>query len=264
MNKLNTVIAAVVSGSLLVSFSTDPPNGVTGAPGDSLCTECHSPASATLDGTITVEGFPAAITPHETYTLTVVNRNTVGDATRAGFQMTILGPFNTKAGEMSSPSASSGLSSSSGRQYFEHRPAVVYPDSNVVKWTVQWTAPDLAGGSVITCYAAGNIANGNFQNSGDRIRTAQVSGAIITSAGNEIVLSKPTFYPNPGADQILVSLNHQDHKDGEAIFYSLQGQPLEKVKIQKGNISVPDLVSGMYIIECRIESVSYVNTWIRL
>ncbi len=144
---LFTVVGIFLVG---VSFSTDPPNGKTGAPGDSFCTECHVQPSATLDGTLTLEGFPAAITPNETYSLTVVNHNTVGDAVRGGFQMTILGPTNTRAGTMASPSNSSAVQMLSGRQYFEHHPAVTYPDSNVIRWTVLWTAPDLPDSSVVT------------------------------------------------------------------------------------------------------------------
>ena len=101
---------------LLLSTSANPPNGTTGAPGDGLCTECHTPPSATLDGKITVTGFPEAIVPNETYQLTVTNTNTVGSGVKGGFQMTILGPLNIKAGEMSNPSASSVVTNAAGRQ----------------------------------------------------------------------------------------------------------------------------------------------------
>jgi hypothetical protein len=150
MNKFYLLFTLLSSIGFLVSFSLNPPDGVTGAPGDFLCTECHIQTNVVLDGTIDVEGFPELITPHATYGLTVVNRNTVGNAVRAGFQMTILDESNIKAGEMTMPSSSSTVTDATGRQYFEHNPAVEYPDSQVVRWTVHWTAPALIGGNRIT------------------------------------------------------------------------------------------------------------------
>ena len=100
MVKFYTLFGLVASTFFLISFSPNPPDGKTGAPGDGFCAECHSSSNPPLNGTINVEGFPANITPNETYRLTVINRNTVGDAVRGGFQLTILGPFNTKAGNM--------------------------------------------------------------------------------------------------------------------------------------------------------------------
>ena len=65
MNKIYTFLALAASTFLLVSFSANPPDGKTGAPGDSLCSECHTPSNAQFNGEISVEGFPAVITPGE-------------------------------------------------------------------------------------------------------------------------------------------------------------------------------------------------------
>jgi hypothetical protein len=265
MNKIYTFLALVASTFLLVSFSANPPDGKTGAPGESLCAECHSPANAQLNGEITVEGFPAVISPGEDYTLTVVNRNTVGDAVRGGFQMTILGPFNTKAGEMTDPSANSTVTQTlGGRQYFEHNPAVLYPDSNVIKWTVQWRAPDIAAGSEITYYVAGNIANGNFQSTGDRIVTSNGKGTVVLSATEDLSLQKPTLYPNPGSDRISIVLADGTLPDGIGIFYSLTGTRAGEAEIQHGQMNTPDLVSGVYVVEIRQGEKSHFVRWSKI
>lgn len=265
MNKIYTFLALVASTFLLVSFSANPPDGKTGAPGESLCTECHTQSNPPINGEITVEGFPAVITPGENYILTVVNRNTVGDAVRGGFQMTILGPFNTKAGEMTEPSDNSAVTQTlNGRQYFEHDPAVLYPDSNVIKWTVQWRAPDLTAGSEITYYVAGNIANGNFQNTGDRIATANGKGTVVLSATEELSLQKPTLYPNPGSDRISIVLADGTLPDGIGVFYSLTGTRAGEAEIQHGQMNTPDIASGVYVVEIRQGEKSHFVRWSKI
>lgn len=265
MNKIYTFFALVASTLLLVSFSANPPDGMTGAPGDSLCAECHIQSNPPINGEITVEGFPASITPGEDYTLTVVNRNTVGDAVRGGFQMTILGPFNTKAGQMSDPSDNSAVTQTfGGRQYFEHDPATLYPDSNVIKWTVQWRAPEMTAGSEITWYVAGNIANGNFQNTEDRIVTANGKGTVVLSATEELSLQKPTLYPNPGSDRISIVLADGMLPDGIGIFYSLTGTRAGEAEIQHGQMNTPDLASGVYVVEIRQGEKSHFVRWSKI
>lgn len=260
MNKIYTSCTLIALSLLLISMSANPPDGKTGAPGDSLCTECHTPSNPPINGEITVEGFPTSITPGENYTLTVVNRNTVGTAKKAGFQMTILGPFNTKAGNMKNASANSVISVANNRQYFEHNPAQPYPDSSVVKWTVEWTAPELPAGSEITYYAAGNVANGNFMNSGDRIVTTTGKGSIVVSATHDLVQPQPLIYPNPGTDRIQVVLADGTEPDGQAIFYSISGNRVSEASITRGTIQSPELPTGLYIVEIRHgDTISYVR-----
>lgn len=266
MNKIYTFLALAASTFLLVSFSANPPDGKTGAPGDSLCSECHTPSNAQFNGSISVEGFPAVITPGEDYILTVVNRDSVGNAVRGGFQMTILGPFNTKAGEMTDHSDNSIVTQTfSGRQYFEHNPSVLYPDSNVIKWTVQWKAPEMAtAGSQITYYVAGNIANGNFQSTGDRIVSTNGKGTVVLSATEDLSLQKPTLYPNPGSDRISIVLADGTLPDGIGIFYSLTGTRAGEAEIQHGQMNTPDLASGVYVVEIRQGEKSHFVRWSKI
>jgi hypothetical protein len=265
MKKSYTILFTVCSSLLLLSNSANPPDGMTGAPGDSLCVECHTQTNTPLNGTISVEGFPASITPGQSYPLTVINRNTTGDGAKGGFQITILGPFNTKAGEMTNASASSRVTNTfSGRQYFEHNPAKTYPDSNVVSWTVDWTAPELEPGSTITWYAAGNITNGNFLNSGDKVVTANGSGSIVLSANEDIAEVTPVLYPNPGKDQINVVLPDGTMADGEAIFYGIHGAKYATATMLQGKILTPEIPTGIYVIEIRHEEKSYVVRWSKI
>ena len=264
MNKLYTFLALAASTILFLSNSANPPNGKTGAPGDSLCSECHAQTNTSINGVISVEGFPSSITPGEAYVLTVVSRDTSGNAVMGGFQMTILGPLNTKVGTMAKPSPSSIVSAANNRQYFEHNPAVEFPDSNVIRWSVEWTAPALPGGTEITWYAAGNFVNGNNMESGDKVVSAKGKGTIVLSATHDIALEKPTIYPNPGDDRINIVLPDGTRPDGQGFFYSLTGSHVGQSSIHQGVINTPDLPTGVFVVEIKQGDQSHFVKWSKI
>ncbi|HLF62811.1 MAG TPA: choice-of-anchor V domain-containing protein [Saprospiraceae bacterium] len=169
---------------LSLGYFNDPPNGYTGAPGDDLCTDCHSLGTGMQNGNILLNGLPATIIANQTYTLTVTVSNPNGIADFAGFQSVILNADDLNAGTMSNPSQGSAIEIEGGRAYHEHNPAQMFGMSNAVSWTVNWTAP--VGTGLITYYAAGNVANGNGNDNGDLIVTTSVTGNLITPLQVEI------------------------------------------------------------------------------
>ena len=178
MSRIYLLLLCLVSMTVLVSYDDNPPDGKTGAPNEGLCTDCHSLDGGTQDGSIVVTGFPTVIEPSTAYFLTITNSNPNGVADMGGFQVTILNSNNAKAGSMSAPGMNSALQSSGGRQYWEHRPALVYPGDNMLSWTVTWTSPAGPPNTTITCYAAGNVTNNNGDNDGDLVVTSQTSGSL--------------------------------------------------------------------------------------
>jgi hypothetical protein len=180
-SRIYLVLVALVSMTLLVSYEDNPPNGRTGAPGDGLCSDCHSLNGGLQDGSITVTGLPASIEPSTAYFLTVTNSNPNGIADIAGFQVTILNGNNQKAGAMTMPSVNSTVTPSGGRDYWEHDPAQLYAPNNTYQWTVTWTSPAGPAGTTITAYAAGNVANNNGDNDGDLIVVGTSSGMLMGS-----------------------------------------------------------------------------------
>ena len=188
MSKKYSILGLFAGVILLLSFSANPPNGRTGAPGEGLCSDCHSLNGGTQNGNISITGLPATITPNTAYTLTMTSSNPNGVASLAGFQLTILNSNNELAGNITSPSAGSTVQASGGRQYWEHNPAQPYPGSNVVMWTATWTSPSMPPNTTITAYAAGNIANGNGNSTGDLIVTTTASGMLM-GGGADLMVS---------------------------------------------------------------------------
>jgi len=264
MKKIYMLAGIIGAAFLLVSNSSNPPDGHTGAPGELFCANCHSSNGTPNTGTITVEGFPASITSEETYALTVVNTNTNDGAVKGGFQITILGPFNTKAGEMSMPSENSALGMLSGRQYFEHHPAVNYDSTNILKWTVLWKAPTIDSGSAITWYANGVIANGNAKETGDKVVSARGSGTVILSATENLAIDKPSIYPNPGSGEIHIQLSGQILSAGNVRFYDTAGRLVYETKIEEGVVDASYLPVGFYLMEIRHGQQSYVARWSKI
>ncbi|MCB0660950.1 MAG: hypothetical protein KDC04_08440, partial [Saprospiraceae bacterium] len=172
----------------LAFFNSHPVSGnagYTGAPGDSICSSCHTGTNSALDGTVTIDGVPSQVTTGETYTLTVTVTNPNGNAVKAGFQLLALTGSNTNAGSMVAldPSTTEVKTVSGGKNYFGHSPAQNFPGSNTLSFDVDWTAPATVGAiPQIKFYASAVIANGNNQNSQDRVVSTNVFVPIVASA----------------------------------------------------------------------------------
>ncbi|MEO5907071.1 MAG: choice-of-anchor V domain-containing protein [Saprospiraceae bacterium] len=265
MNKLYTFAVIISVMFCLYSFSINPHDGYTGAPGDHFCIECHVQTNVTQGGTLTVEGFPAVITPNEVYALQIINHDTVGTAVRSGFQMTILGPFNTRAGDLSNPSPSSIVSITNNREYWDHNPAKEFADTNVVSWSVQWQAPDLQPGSVITYYAVANFADGNFSNVGDRIVAENGTGTIMLSGTEEINSDKPIIFPNPGSNLINFRFRDKLPSDGVVSFFNMVGHMVEQSKMDEGQATIPQtLPSGVYLLQINTDQQTSFVRWTKI
>ncbi|MBK7094007.1 MAG: hypothetical protein IPH57_02680 [Saprospiraceae bacterium] len=163
---------------MFFSYSPNPPNGKTGAPGEGSCTDCHSGNGGEYNGSLMITGLPSVIVDGETYELTVTTSYTTGSPVKTGFQMVCLNSSNTNSGSFSNPSVNTVLTQSGGRTYFEHNPAQDFNGIGSMSWTVDWTAPNSPNGMVITFYAKSMITNGNSGTSGDDMVSATVSGTL--------------------------------------------------------------------------------------
>jgi uncharacterized protein (TIGR03437 family) len=175
-------IASILSVPvILIGYAGGPDPRKTGAPGDSLCTEAGCHVGSPAGNSVEVQ-FPSGMTytPGVTQRLKVV----VNDATGRlfGFQLTARPASNERNGqagtftpsdartqvlcEIGSPKPASGCQASAPLEFIEHRTA---SSSNTFEF--DWTPPATDVGNV-RIWVAANAANGNQQNTGDRIHTA--------------------------------------------------------------------------------------------
>ena len=178
--KQNRLIAGVIIAIFLISFSSNPPNGNTGAPFDgSTCAQsgCHSGTSS-IQGSVTIMGLPQDAVPGQTYPFKVALSVSVGTAGRGGFQMVAVDDNNNNSGIIQNLGSNTGTEVFGGRTYLEHRNAKNF-NGNLVEYEAEWVAPPSTQTTTTTFYIAANLANGNGGSSGDRIVTNSLTLDIV-------------------------------------------------------------------------------------
>lgn len=180
---------------LLLAFSSGPPPRVTGAPGDGLCTQCHTGTANLGRGSVQVI-FPEGLVyrPGIRQELTV---RVADPAARVfGFQLSVrLGSneASAQAGELSPTDGSTQVVRSGMLQFIQH----TRPSATGV-FTFAWTPPSMEVGAV-RVYVAGNAANGDSTNQGDSIYTANYTlnpaapPQLPTLASQNAVLNGASF-----------------------------------------------------------------------
>ena len=177
----------VVSGGSAFAFSGGPPDGVTGAPTESDCTQCHTGNDLNVSGGSLILTTPETYIPSEVYTI-VVNLSRTGQS-RWGFEMTALDADGASAGSFEADDAgNTQLSEANSKQYIKHTSiGTAQGTEDTHSWKFQWTAPDADIGPV-TFYTAGNTSNGNFNPIDDYIYTAQEeSTPVVAGVSLEVV-----------------------------------------------------------------------------
>jgi len=167
------------------AFSSGPPAGYTGAPGEEpeACAECHVPADAGT-GHISINA-PQTYVPGQTYPITVTHTNPDLTRIRWGFELTVLDTSDETAGNLQALDGLTQILNNAGpggaRQYIEHTAAGTFiGQQNTATWTFNWTAP-LTDIGIVTFYAAGNQANNDGNTSGDYIYKTFVSVAPFSA-----------------------------------------------------------------------------------
>ncbi len=152
-----------------LAFSSGPPLGSTGAPGETTCTNCH--IANVGNGQFTIIA-PANYTPGQTYQITVRHQTTDTTRKRWGYQITGLAGSTPAADFTTLNNDSSVSEGAGGRKYIQHTSSGTFINqTGGAFWTFNWTAPTTNIGAV-TLYAAGNQANNDGTANGDQIYTA--------------------------------------------------------------------------------------------
>ena len=171
----------LVAGSAL-AFSGNPPNALTGAPGEGTCIQCHStfPLNSGT-GEITLTGFPAEYEPGASYELTVTLSDP--DAARWGFELTLIDAAGDAAGSLVVTDGGTQLQSAGGRDYLKHNASGTAPGTTgQTSWDFGWVAPAAETGD-LALYVVGNAANNNSSTSGDRIYATSFTTTEMADVG---------------------------------------------------------------------------------
>jgi PKD repeat protein len=181
-------IALLAITTVTYTNQNGPSAGLTGAPGESNCSSCHSgtPITSGTDfSNISLTGLPAGgYAPGVNYTLTFNGGSAA--LSKNGFQLTALSPSNAAAGSFAASTGSQAFIGS-GRNYIGHTSS----GTSQSQWTFSWTAPS-SGVGTITFYAVLNATNASNSVVGDIVYLK----TFTCNAGNLPVASITSPAPN--------------------------------------------------------------------
>lgn len=159
-----------------LAYSTQPPSGRTGSPGDGTnCTECHAGTVIPLTTGISTDIPGSGYVGGQTYNITVgTGLEQIGVSTY-GFE---LSPQDASGKYLGTFSAGTGSTIVAPGTYIGHSGPLSGTNPS---WTFQWTAP-VAGSGAVTFYAAVVAANGNGVTTGDVVLTTNHTVQEVTAS----------------------------------------------------------------------------------
>jgi hypothetical protein len=155
-----------------INFSSNPNAGLTGAPGEGNCTQCHTGAATqSAAGNVNLVATNEYIVGTN-YTFEIG----MGGSTN-GFEMTVLDASGNQAGTFTAGTNTS-VTSQGGKEYIRQSTKTGF-------WTFNWTAPSSDMGQ-LTAYYAFNKTNSNGSSQGDTIYLGQhIIGSAVSNGISE-------------------------------------------------------------------------------
>ena len=231
----------------IVNFSSNPNLGLTGAPGEANCTQCHS---GTTQSATATSGMTTSLTNYQigqTYTFAMGSTvNTVN-----GFEMTILDNSGNQAGSFVAGATNTSISASGGKEYIRH-------STKTQSWSFDWTAPATDIGALTAYYAMAETDNSG-STSGDVIYLGSMSIASDASNGltnYQIQDQKINMFFNESNQELNVKYKLNEKSKISVQIVDLTGKVIENVdlgsksfgphseKIQLENIHA----EGIYVV----------------
>lgn len=233
----------------------NPPTGRTGAPGETTCgaSGCHSGGNFT--GVVEISGIPDTVAPNTVYSVTLTQTST---AVRGGFEATCLDSANIKCGAFTNGTGTS-IGSAGGRQYIRQS-APKNLSNGSVSWTFSWKSPATIAGDSLTFYFVSLAANGNGQNSGDKVLSASKRVAFqqqVVGTDEPDASALVNMYPTTVHG--VLNMNLLQNSSGQVALFDLQGKQVFRDDLKQYNrLDVSHLEPGLYI--ARIKVGNYVVT----
>jgi hypothetical protein len=229
---------------LLYSYHTGSPGGKTGSPLDNAnCTQCHAGETNPIDNWITSDIPAEGFTPGETYVITLNAMDQI--AVKFGFELTAedseskVGTFtllDTERTQLKNTTNS-----------VTHTADGIDPIGHEIEWSFEWTAPETSPDEV-TFYAAVNAANGNGQNTGDKIYlTSKSYNQFFVGIADNLLKDQVKLYPNPANSYVNVNLP----ANSELRIINITGQEVayQKNTSSSEKLDLSNLSDGVYFVQ---------------
>jgi len=240
-------------------FSGGGQSGLTGAPLENNCTQCHT--GSVLDGTsenvfTVVNSSLQPVTsynPGDTYTVAI---EMASDPSKKGFSSTALDAATDNPAGSFVGSAIGGTQSFTvnGRDYVSH--TATSNDNNTQLWAWTWTAPATNVGDVIF-YVATNSANDDGGTTGDAIYLSQHTIGSVASVEEEEI-AETTFNAGYNAEANKVVVDFTSLASGTMFFnlVDMNGRSVYSKSMSdalvgqnKHSIALPSSIdNGMYVV----------------
>lgn len=196
--------------------------GVTGAPGEANCTQCHS---GTVQAANASNGL---VTTATTYQVGQTYSFAIGSLTNTtnGFQMTVLDNDGNKAGSFVAGAANTSIQNNNAKEYINQ-------SSKTQNWVVEWTAPATDVGPV-TVYYAMNSTNNDGATTGDQvfIGTHSLTSDVTNGLTNyEKQDKKVNVFFNSNKNELNVKYSLKEKSNVMVQVVDLSGRIVEEVKL---------------------------------
>ena len=242
---MNTkLIKSVIASGLVIwsisalTFTNNPPNSCTGAPGESNCTSCHGGSTlnsgGALNNILLTTSVPlSSLQPNTTYTFNLSFSQ--AGRTKYGFQLCVLPsgatPSSSSIGTLIASSSETQLSTTTNpnRTYLMHNVSGTSAPGATKTWQFQYTTPNAINLSPVF-YVAINASNGNNSSSGDLIYTKTFSSTILPVKWGDVKV----FSTENGVRINWSTLTEINNHYFE-VQRSLNGYDWEKIGEVKGN-----------------------------
>lgn len=259
-----TIFLLIFVGQV-ASYSSGPPSGNTGAPGNNTCATsgCHisfdlnsGSGILSLESTVPQEGF----TPGETYTITVKMKES--GKSIFGFQSLLFGT-TSQAGvgtiSITDASRTKTLTNVGNAYVMQTKTGSAAADS--ATWSYDWIAPAKGTGEV-TLYGASVAANGNGNRIGDYVYTSTLvlEEAAAASLEDLSEIAAANLYPNPVTDLLSLDLTLEEATPIRWSISDLHGrtwQTGETSTLSSGwntQFDLSELPAGLYQLELKTAS----------
>ena len=215
-----SLVALLAGCALALAYSSGPPDGKTGRPGEGTCLDCHSGAGSG-DSTELVGLVGGWYQPDSLYSLTLWVR--YAGQLRWGFELTVVDQNNNSAGQLIVTDSTDTQFSSAPPGYLKHTGAGTHPGTpGPTAWTFGWRAP-AAGAGAVRFYWCANAADNNGASSGDRICRDSL---VLSETGIAESGAAPGRhfwrYANPARNRAVIS--YQGNPDLPVRVYSAEGR----------------------------------------